>query len=84
MDTAEWALAKRDVALSARHSPAMAAESWLVYNPTGEAFTAQSYVTGLFLGSPVQRLVGVTLRYIYQNPPGRPPVTLEVRRVAVN
>ncbi|MFZ5586583.1 MAG: hypothetical protein ACOZHQ_11685, partial [Thermodesulfobacteriota bacterium] len=84
VDTAEWALAKRDVALAARHSPATAADSWLVYDPTGEAFTARSYLSGLFLGSPVQSLVSVTLRYIYQNPEGRPPVTLEVRRLAVN
>ncbi|MBI4800416.1 MAG: hypothetical protein HY794_17130 [Desulfarculus sp.] len=84
VDTAEWALNKREVATHVRHAPARVAQAWQVFEPTGEAFQAQTYYTGLYLGSEVHRLKSVTLRYLYQNPPGRHPVTLEVRRVFVN
>ncbi len=84
VDTAEWALNKREVANSTRHAQARPAQTWQVFEPTGEAFRAQSYYTGLFLGSEVHRLKTVTLRYLYKNPPGRHAVTLEVRRVFLN
>ncbi|CAO0824040.1 DUF4153 domain-containing protein [Desulfarculales bacterium] len=84
VDTAEWALEKREVATGIRHAQARPAQSWQVFESTGEAFQAHTYYTGLFLGSEVHRLKGVTLRYLYQNPPGRHPVTLEVRRVFLN
>lgn len=84
VDTAEWALNKREVATHARHSPARVAQAWQIFEPTGEAFQAHSYYSGLYLGSEVHRIKSVTLRYLYQNPPGRHPVTLEVRRVFLN
>ncbi|MFH1033452.1 MAG: hypothetical protein V1806_03010 [Pseudomonadota bacterium] len=84
VDTSEWALQKREVATSARHAQARPAQSWQVFEPTGEAFQAHIYYTGLFLGSEVHRLKTVTLRYLYQNPPSRQPVVLEVRRVFLN
>ena len=81
IDTAEWALDKREVAATAQHRPTWVARSWTVYTATGEAFQAHSYLTGLYLGRKVQRLKYVRLRYRYQNRPGRPPVRLEVRRL---
>jgi hypothetical protein len=84
VDTSEWALQKREVATHTQHAQARPAQTWQVFEPTGETFQAQAYYTGLFLGSEVHRLKSVTLRYLYQNPPGRRPVTLEVRRVFLN
>lgn len=84
IDTAEWALEKRDVARRVRHDPARYAQTWLVYTPTGEAFHAHSYFTGLFLGTEVNKLKSVHLRYLYKNPPDLPPVTLDLKRVFVN
>jgi hypothetical protein len=56
----------------------------VVYAPTGEAFEAHDYFTGLFLGSEINRIKSVTIRYLYRNPPGRPPVTLDLKRVFLN
>jgi hypothetical protein len=84
VDSAEWALNKRDVAAIARHASARPAHGWVVYAPTGEAFEARDYFTGLFLGSEVNRVKSVTLRYLYRNPPGRAPVTLDLKRVFLN
>ena len=84
VDTAEWALAKRSVSLSARHRPATVAQSWLVHDPSGETFSAQSYLSGLFLGSKVNRVESVTIRYLHENPANATPVSLELRRVALN
>lgn len=81
VDTAEYALNKRDVATVARHRAARRARSWMVYTPVGEAFWANSYFTALFLGREVYRLDSVTLRYLYKNPPGKTPVRMEVRAV---
>ncbi len=84
VDTAEWALSKRDVAAIARHTAARTAQSWVVYAPTGEAFESRNYYTGLFLGTEVNRLKSLSLRYLYRNPPNRPPVTLDLKRVFLN
>ncbi len=84
VDTAEWALTKRAVSLSARHSAAPVAQSWLVHDPSGETFSAQSYLSGLFLGAKLNRAESVTVRYLYENPDNAIPVGLEVRRVALN
>ncbi len=84
VDTAEWALDKREVAAQAQHGSARLAQSWLVYSPTGEAFSARTYFSGLFLGGDIYRLREVRLRYLYRNPPGRPPLTLEVKRIFIN
>jgi hypothetical protein len=84
IDTAEWALNKREVAEEAQHGPARVASTWIVYTPEGEAFTAQSYFTGLYLGSQLHSLQSVKLRYIYENPPGRPAAEVQVRRVFLN
>ena len=84
MDTAEWALTKRAVSLNARHGPAPVAQSWLVHDPSGETFRAQSYLSGLFLGGKVNRVESVTIRYLYENQINAVPVGLEVRRVALN
>jgi hypothetical protein len=84
VDTAEWALEKREVSTYIQHAPARVAQSWQVFEPTGEAFQAHAYFSGLFLGSEVHRLKTVNLRYLYQNPPGRHPVTLEIRRLFLN
>lgn len=84
VDTAEWALAKRAVSLSARHGPAPVAQSWRIHDPSGETFSAQSYLSGLFLGGKVNRVESVTIRYLYENQANTVPVSLEVRRVALN
>ncbi len=83
IDTAEWALAKRELATQAKHGPARVASSWIVYTPTGEAFNAHSYFSGLYLGRKVERLRSVRLRYLYRNQPGRPPVRLDIKRIFV-
>jgi hypothetical protein len=84
VDTAEWTLSKRDVAAIARHASTRPAHGWVVYAPTGEAFEAHDYFTGLFLGSEVNLVKQVSLRYLYRNPPGRVPVTLDLKRVFLN
>jgi len=84
VDTAEWALTKRAVSLSARHGPAPVAQAWLVHDPSGETFSAHSYLSGLFLGGKLNRVESVTVRYLYENPENVTPVGLEVRRVALN
>ena len=84
IDTAEWALEKREVATTVQHRLARPAESWIVYTLTGEAFTAHYYVTGLYLGREVERLKSIRLRYVYQPPAGQPAPTLEVKRILVN
>ncbi len=83
IDTAEWDLEKRAVATRARHRPARLASTWLVYTPKGEAFRAHDYYTGLYLGRTVKRLKNLRLRYLYNNPPGRPPVTLVLKTIFV-
>ena len=83
IDTAEWALAKRELATQAKHGPARIATSWIVFTPTGEAFDAHSYFSGLYLGRKVEGLKTVRLRYLYRNPPGRPPVRLDIKRIFV-
>lgn len=84
IDTAERDLNKREVAAVARHGPARVARARIVYTPTGEAFSAQTYFTGLYLGRRVTLLKSVRLRYLYQNPQGEPPVTVELRQVFLN
>lgn len=81
IDTAEWALDKRELGLVARHRPGRLASTWIVYTASGEAFMAHDYFTGLYLGGRVERLTSVRLRYLYKNPPGKPPVTLVLRKV---
>lgn len=81
VDTAEWALERRETGLNARHRPARLAATWIVYTATGEAFRAHSYLTGLYLGRRVERLTSVRLRYRYKNPPGAEPVKLVLKRV---
>lgn len=83
IDTAAWDLTRRAVAAQARHEAAPVARSWVVYTPAGEAFTAQEYFTGLYLGGEVNQLATVRLRYIYENQPGAEPVTLDLQRVFV-
>lgn len=84
IDTAEYNLNKRDVAAKAKHGPARVSRSRIVYTPAGEAFSAQSYFTGLYLGRQVVMLKSVRLRYIYKNPENVPPVLVELERVFVN
>jgi hypothetical protein len=84
IDTAEWDLNKREVAEKAEHGPARVAATWIVYTAEGEAFTAQSYFTGLFLGSQLHSLQSVKLRYLYQNPPDADPLRLQLQRVFLN
>lgn len=81
IDTAGWALDKRELGLVAGHRPARLASTWIVFTACGEAFTAHDYFTGLYLGRRVERLTSVRLRYMYKNPPGKPPVTLVLRKV---
>jgi len=84
IDTAERELNKRDVAAVAQHGPARVAQAHIVYTPVGEAFSAQSYFTGLYLGRQVTLLKSVRLRYLYENPPDTEPVLIELARVFVN
>lgn len=84
IDTAERDLNKRDVAAVAQHGPARVAHAEIVYTPVGEAFSAQSYFTGLYLGRQVNVLKSVRLRYLYQNMPDAPPVQVELDRVFIN
>lgn len=84
IDTAERDLNKRDVASVVQHGPARVARAEIVYTPVGEAFSAQSYFSGLYLGRQVVMLKSVRLRYLYQNPPGSPPVRVELARVFIN
>lgn len=84
IDTAEQDLNKRAVASEARHGPARVAGSRIVYTPVGEAYAAQDYFTGLYLGRQVILLKSVRLRYLYQNPPGQPPMEVELARVFIN
>ncbi|BEQ16515.1 hypothetical protein [Desulfoferula mesophila] len=81
IDTAEWDLDRRETGLEAKHRPARLASTWIVYTASGEAFMAHDYFTGLYLGGRVERLTSVRLRYLYDNPPGKPPVTLVLRKV---
>jgi len=81
IDTAEWDLDKREMSLEAGHRPARLASTWIVYTASGEAFMAHDYFTGLYLGRRVERLTSVRLRYLYKNKPGKPPVTLVLRKV---
>jgi len=83
IDTADWALNRRDVAAHARHGPARVARAWTVHTPTGETFLALCYFTGLYLGRDVNLLKKVRIRYLYKNPPGRPPVILVIKRVFI-
>lgn len=83
IDTAEWALAKSELAAGAKHGPAPIARTWTVYSPSGEAYLAHSYLTGLYLGRKVGGLKSIRLRYLYKNSPGRPPVRLQVKRIFV-
>jgi hypothetical protein len=84
IDTAERQLNKRDVAAVARHGPARVAQAQIVYTPVGEAYSAQSYFTGLYLGRQVTLLKSVRLRYLYENPTEAEPVLIELARVFVN
>jgi hypothetical protein len=84
VDTAEWALDKRDLATGASHGLARPAQSWTVFAPTGEAFRARSYLSGLYLGGELSHIKNVRLRYLYDNPTGAKPVTLEIRRIFIN
>ncbi|MBU1274270.1 MAG: hypothetical protein KJ720_02755 [Proteobacteria bacterium] len=81
IDTAEWDLDKRETSLVARHRPGRLASTWIVYTASGEAFMAHDFFTGLYLGRRVERLTSVRLRYLYKNPPGKPPATLVLRKV---
>ncbi len=81
VDTAEWALERRETGLAARHRPGRLAATWIVYTATGEAFRAHSYLTGLYLGRRVERLTSVRLKYLYKNKPGAEPVKLVLKRV---
>ncbi|MEW5914267.1 MAG: hypothetical protein AB1814_17050 [Thermodesulfobacteriota bacterium] len=83
IDSAEWDLQRRSMATLAQHRPARLASTWLVYTAKGEAFRGHDYYSGLYLGRTIDRLQSVRLRYIYRNPPGRPPVTLVLKRVFV-
>jgi hypothetical protein len=83
IDTAEWDLEKRAVATRAKHHQGRRASTWLVYTPEGEAFRAHDYFTGLYLGRTVKRLQNLRLRYLYKNPPGKPPVTLVLKTIFV-
>lgn len=83
VDTADWALNRCDVATQARHGPARVARAWTVHTPTGETFLARSYLTGLYLGRDVNIIKKVSIRYLYKNPAGRPPVTLVIKRVFI-
>ena len=84
IDTAEFDLNKRDVAAVVQHGPARVARSRIVYTPVGEAFSAQSYFTGLYLGRRVTTLKSVRLRYLYDNPENTQPVLVELSRVFLN
>jgi len=84
IDSAAWDINKRDAAVQAAHRPARVADTWIVYTPTGEAFTAQSYLAGLYLGHQVARVKRVKLSYVYENPSGRPPLEAVIRRVYIN
>ncbi len=84
IDTAEYDINKRDVAAVAKHGPARVSRSHIVYTPVGEAFSTQSYFTGLYLGRQVKMLKSVRLRYIYENPANTPPVLVDLERVFVN
>ena len=83
VDTADWALSRRDVADGALHGPARVAKAWRVHTPIGETFMGRSYLSGLYLGRHVHRLKKVEIRYLYKNPSGRPPVILVIRQVFV-
>jgi len=82
VDIADRELDKRDAA-DAKHQMARVARSWWVFTPTGEAYQAHDYYTGLYLGRRVGGLAQARLRYIYKNPPGQPPLKVLIRRVAV-
>lgn len=84
VDTAEWAIDKREVANHVKHQRPRPARTWQVFDPSGEAFQAHSYFTGLFLGTEVNHLKTISLRYLYTNPPGAHPVTLEIQRILLN
>jgi hypothetical protein len=83
IDSAEWDLQRREIATIAQHHLARRASTWLVYTAKGEAFRGHDYYSGLYLGRTINRLQSVRLRYLYRNPPGRPPVTLVIKRIFV-
>jgi hypothetical protein len=84
IDTAERDINKREIAAVAKHGPARVAQARVVYTPVGEAFSAQTYFSGLYLGRQVNLLKSVRLRYLYKNPSGTPPVQVELSRVFIN
>lgn len=83
IDTAEVDLDKRDVAVRAKHGEGRYARTWIVYTPTGEAYSAHSFFAGLYFGHTINRLKSVRLRYLPQKPPGKKPPKLVVKRVFV-
>lgn len=61
IDTAEGDLAKRDIAVNAKHRPARVADSRIIFSKAGEAYASQSFVTGLFLGQRVNRIYSLLI-----------------------
>ncbi|MCB2187595.1 MAG: hypothetical protein KQJ78_14330 [Deltaproteobacteria bacterium] len=84
VDTAEWALHKRNISSRVAHEVPTVARRWVIYTESGEAFWGQDYLTGLYLGREVNQLKTVKVRYIYHNNPNEPPVILELKSIFVN
>ena len=83
IDTAGADLEKREVALEAQHQSARIADSWIEFSPTGEAFTAHDYYTGLYLGLAIERLTSVRIRSLALSNPEGAPVQMIIDRVFV-
>ncbi len=83
VDTAEEEFDRRAVNSRIAHSKARVAGSRTVCAPTGEAYEAHDYYTGLFLGRRVGSLVDVTLRYVYKNQAGKEPVLMTIQKIGL-
>ena len=83
LDTADRDLARREVAAKAAHHMARVYQRWVTFTPSGEAYPANSYYTGLFLGRPVESLARLRIKLVAKNPALPIPYRLTLIRIFV-
>ena len=81
LDTADRDLARRAVAVKAAHHLARVDKRWITFTSSGEAYPANSYYTGLFLGRHVDSLSRLRLKLVAQNPVSPIPYKFTITRI---
>ena len=83
LDTADRDLDRRSVAVKAAHHMAKVNKRWVTFTPAGEAYPANSYYTGLFLGRPADYLASLKIKLVSRAAAKPVPYRLTITRLFI-